>query len=391
MAISNNITVQTKTTAAVTSTSSQQWGVSFTIGHSGGTDTTDLVDCQIIVFIMNYWYPASEDGITVSVDYPGNTYGTTTGSRGDISIEFVDYVAASYTPVIYPLHENERFNTVMKITFPNSTLQFTGDNSGVSDIQLRIHDTGYKQTKYFSGTTITDIEDSYSYRDSGGTNETSYDYNEKVCIYSGSTTLYWGTPPNTTGDVAIIDASNFSTIVENTPDVSYETGTTTAIGTGANYSKRSVFTGTDPSLSNVTIDRAELWLRHSTSQWLADPSVVDIVSLTSLPDSSPTWNEVSGLTGSIISQSNITSSWLNTTWSLGHDGTGFTQMVYDWVNDWSSNHKGFVVKFNDEVSVNGEQTFISDDNSSEVLRPIIVLHYSQSSVGPTKTRRIFIC
>ena len=125
MAVSSKLKIQSKTQSAITSTLSQAWGLHLNIIHSASGGTTNLSDVEVCVAIQHYWLSANSlSGLTVYVDYAGNTNGGS-GTRGDANITFIDYDDNINIPIIYPLGENKRFKTVMKIKYINSTYTFS--------------------------------------------------------------------------------------------------------------------------------------------------------------------------------------------------------------------------------------------------------------------------
>lgn len=400
MAVSSNIVAKTKTTQPVNSTGSINWAVSIDIGHDSGSDTTDLVDCAIYVFVMSYWLPVTAGGITVDVNYEGNPYGTYSGTRGSATVEIISY-ANVFIPVIYPVGSNERINAIIKITYPSSTLQFTGTSSGLTDIQINVRDSGYKSTKYYGGSLgITDVEDSYSYRDNAGAAETVYASNSRVLVGDEtvappSWSFPWGDVPQrmisllASSDHAVISTDNFSTIVENTPDTSFESGATASIGVGTGYAKNGILTSVDPILTNVTsVERVEVWFNETGTSYISGTPQIDVMDLDTLPDSSPTWNEVRSTENSIVASQTIGSEWLNTTWAF--TGSNLITLVESWLSDWATNHKGLALKFNDEASSNGEQTFATDNSTNSDMYPIIIIRYTSGGTPVTIRRRIMI-
>ena len=191
--------------------------------------------------------------------------------------------------------------------------------------------------------------------------------------------------------MAIITCENCSTINEASPDTSYAGNATAAVdkGTGSN-AENAVYTFNDPSLG-VTVDtilRCEFLPLNDTHAYL-NSDTFDCVDFSSKPDTTPTWNESASNRGS--AQDSI---------AVGSNGFQFSQsswlfqsatldsLIKNWLNDWSTNHKGLAIKFQTEnVTGNGQQNMATDNDTDPEMRPIIVVAYTESS--PPTGRRIF--
>lgn len=389
MAVSSNIQINSKTTTPVNATSSLGWGLRIDLTHSAGSDTTDLADVEICIGIMHYWRPSTDTGLTVDTNYTGNVYGTYSGTKGNMQIEIVPHVDSIDKPVIYPLGQNARCNAVIKISFPDSTLQFTGTNSGITDISIYARDYNYKPTKYYSSSDPRDVEDSYSYRDNAGAAEDSYASNSKIWVVdtSDSDTVKWGNEPDWDGqNIVVISCNNFSTISENTPDTSDESGTSAQFGCGS-YVQNAIFTGVNPAPPNFnTVLHAEAWFHEAGVSYITGTPQIDLMPLSSLPDSTPTWNEVASNRGSAVATLTPSAGYLNTNWKF--ESSSFNTLIASWLTNWSSNHKGLALGYNVEAQSNSTHTFRSDDYSVDEARPVIFVAYTTTT--EQTTRRIFL-
>jgi hypothetical protein len=390
MPVSSNIRTQSKTIGVVNSTSSQEWLMQLLLDHSTGTETTSLADLELYLAINHYWLPYAANGLTFDIYNAGTPFGTTSGTVGTAVIEVISCDNSTDKPIIYPIGVNARLNTILKLTWPTSTLTWSGVENGLEDIQFSTRDSNYKTTKYYSATTPTDLEDSYSYRDNAGAAETVYADNEKMWVIDSSTgteTVRWGNPPIWDPQATIvIEPSNLSTIDENTPTVSYETDTSASVMPGTGSSKNAIFNGIDPSALNFgSILRAEVILSHTGASYLS-PSTVDLMDLAAISDPTPIWNEVTPNRNEIIASRSVDEGHTISTWMF--DGSSLETLLTTWLNNWNVNHKGFAIKFNDETTTNAEQFFGSDNNTEVCLRPYIIITYSKTVA--TGRRRIII-
>lgn len=391
MAVAATIKCQSFTTGAITSNTSQQWGVKFRVEHTGA-GTTNMVDVEINIGVQHYWLSAdfgTSNGITVDIDNSGQTFGTTTGTLGTCVATWVRHDDLTNKPIIYPNGQNKRLNAVLKLRFPTSTLSFSGTGSGIQDIQIRIRDKAYRNVKYFNfGSVKTDIEDSYSYRDNAGANETVYADNSKVWIKDLSANVVrWGTEPNYDEyPLMIIDAENFSTIDQNAPTVSDETLTVALINKGTGTSaKRGVFRGLGSTVANLNaVLKAEALFMNVAAPYFNSDSI-ELRDLTALPDLTPTWNEVNPNLGSSLLTQTMDQQYTLSTWLFSN--AALNTLIQSWLTNWNTNHKGLVVKFTTENSGgNGEQSLSSDNNLTETTKPRIFVAYT---VNAATKRRIF--
>lgn len=280
MAVSSQLKIQSKTQGAVTSTSSQQWALHLNIIHSASGGTTNLSDVEVCVAIQHYWLSANSlSGLTVYVDYAGNTNGGS-GTRGDVTISFIDYDDNINVPIIYPLGENKRFKTIMKIKYINSTYTFSDQNNGITDLQLRIAEKNYKTFKYFNLDGVrTDMEDSYSYRDNAGANETIYADNNKIWINEiSSGNLIWGISPHTNNNnikYTVLLPKICSTINQSSPTTSYESDLTANINKGTYAdAKRAIYVASGSTNNDIgRILRVEMLFKNTYAPYISNDNV----------------------------------------------------------------------------------------------------------------------
>ena len=378
MSVSSKLKIQSKTQSAITSTSSQAWGLHLNIIHSASGETTDLSDVEICVAIQHYWLSANSlSGLTVYVDYAGNTNGGS-GIRGDATITFIDYDDNINVPIIYPLGENKRFKTVMKIKYINSTYTFSNQNEGITDLQLRIADKNYKTTKYFNLDGVkTDIEDSYSYRDNNGANETVYADNNKICINEiSSGNLIWGINPHANDNdinFMVLMPKICATVDQSSPTTSYVSDLSANINKGtSSNAKRAIYLASGSTYTNIgRILRVEMLIKNTYASYISDDNV-SVCTLETLPDSTPTWNE-SYNTGITLATSNINSGFIQTCWMFSSPSINL--LVEKLLRSWDTVQKGVVLKFTTENSGGNGEIVFGNHNSASYVYPIIVIAY----------------
>lgn len=378
MAVSSQLKIQSKTQGAVTSTSSQQWALHLNIIHSASGGTTNLSDVEVCVAIQHYWLSANSlSGLTVYVDYAGNTNGGS-GTRGDATITFIDYDDNINIPIIYPLGENKRFKTVMKIKYINSTYTFSNKNEGITDLQLRIADKNHKTTKYFNLDGVkTDIEDSYSYRDNAGANETVYADNNKICINEiSSGNLIWGIKPHANDNnvkFMVLMPKLCSTINQSSPTTSYESDLTANINKGTYAdAKRAIYVASGSTNNDIgRILRVEMLFKNTYASYINGDNV-SVCTLETLPDSTPTWNELYN-TGITLATSNINSGFIQTCWMFSSPSINL--LIEKLLRSWDTEQKGVVLKFTTENSGGNGEIAFGNHNSVSYVYPIIVIAY----------------
>ena len=378
MAVSSQLKIQSKTQGAVTSTSSQQWALHLNIIHSASGGTTNLSDVEVCVAIQHYWLSANSlSGLTVYVDYAGNTNGGS-GTRGDANITFIDYDDNINIPIIYPLGENKRFKTVMKIKYINSTYTFSNQNEGITDLQLRIADKNNKTTKYFNLDGVkTDIEDSYSYRDNAGANETVYADNNKIWINEiSSGNLIWGIKPQANDNnvkFMVLMPKLCSTINQSSPTTTYESDLTANINKGTYAdAKRAIYVASGSTNNDIgRILRVEMLIKNTYASYISDDNV-SVCTLETLPDSTPTWNETYN-TGITLATSNINSGFIQTCWMFSSPSINL--LIEKLLRSWDTEQKGVVLKFTTENSGGNGEIAFGNHNSASYVYPIIVIAY----------------
>lgn len=381
MPVSSHLKIQSKTEGAITSNTSQQWRLHLNAIHDNSGETTNLSDVEICIAIQHYWLSANSlSGLTIDVDYAGNVRNGS-GSRGDVYIEYVDYDDIEYIPIIYPIGENKRYKTIIKITYPESTFVFSNAGAGLMDLKIRIRDFNYKAIKYFNYNGIkTDIEDSYSYRDDNGEDETQYSDNNKICINDlSNNNLIWGIPPHTDDNniyYNIIEPVVFSTIDQANPTISYENNTTSIINIGTeNNAKRCVFIGSGNTFSDIgQILRCEILFKHIQSGHLND-GVVEILDILTLPNNSPTWNEVEPNSGNTLQSLSINSSFSNTCWMFSNEDINI--LIQKWLRSWNTEHKGLILKYSVENVGGSADSNFGNHNSESFLKPLIIVAYKK--------------
>lgn len=383
MAVSSKLKIQSKTQGAITSVSSQQWALHLNIIHSAGGETTNLSDVEVCIALQHYWLSANSlSGLTVYVDYAGNTNGGS-GTRGDIAITFIDYDDNINIPIIYPLGENKRFKTIMKIKYINSTYTFSDQNNGITDLQLRIVEKNYKTIKYFNLDGVrTDMEDSYSYRDNAGANETVYADNNKIWINEiSSGNLIWGISPHTNNNnikYTVLLPKICSTINQSSPTTSYESDLTANINKGGFAdAKRAIYAASGSTNNNIgRILRVEVLIKNTYAPYISNDNV-SVCTLTSLPDNNPTWNEAY-ITGVTLATSDINSGFIQTCWMFSSPAINI--VIERLLRSWDTEQMGVALKFTTENSGgNGEISF-GNHNSSSYLYPIIVIAYQERRI-----------
>lgn len=383
MAVSSKLKIQSKTQSAITSTSSQAWGLHLNIIHSASGETTDLSDVEICVAIQHYWLSANSlSGLTVYVDYAGNTNGGS-GTRGDVTFSFIDYDDNINVPIIYPLGENKRFKTVMKIKYINSTYTFSNQNEGITDLHLRIADKNFKTIKYFNLDGVkTDMEDSYSYRDNNGANETVYADNNKICIYEiSSGDLIWGIMPHTNNNnikYMVLLPKISATVNQASPTTSYESDLTANINKGGFAdAKRAIYVASGSTNNNVgRILRVEVLLKNTYAPYISNDNV-SVCTLTSLPDNNPTWNETF-ITGVTLATSNINSGFIQTCWMFSSPAINI--LIERLLRSWNTEQMGVVLKFTTENSGGNGEIQFGNHNSASYVYPIIVIAYQERRI-----------
>lgn len=383
MAVSSYLKIQSKTQGAITSTSSQQWALHLNIIHSAGGETTNLSDVEVCVALQHYWLSANSlSGLTVYVDYTGNINGGS-GTKGDISITFVDYDDNINIPIIYPLGENKRFKTIMKIRYINSTYTFSNQNEGITDLQLRIADKNYKMTKYFNLDGVkTDVEDSYSYRDNAGVNETVYADNNKIWINEiSSDNLIWGISPHTNDNnikYIVLLPKICSTINQSSPTTSYESDLTANINKGTYAdAKRVIYVVSGSTNNNVgRILRVEMLIKNTYAPYINNDNV-SVCTLETLPDSTPTWNELYN-TGITLATSDINSGFIQTCWMFSSPSINL--LTEQLLRSWDTEQKGIVLKFTTENSGGNGEIAFGNHNSASYVYPILVIAYYERRI-----------
>lgn len=380
MAVSSKLKIQSKTQSAITSTLTQSWGLHLNIIHSASGETTNLSDVEVCVAIQHYWLSANSlSGLTVYVDYAGNTNGGS-GTRGDVTISFIDYDDNINVPIIYPLGENKRFKTVMKIKYINSTYTFSNQNEGITDLQLRIAEKNYKTIKYFNLDGVrTDMEDSYSYRDNAGANETVYADNNKIWINEiSSGNLIWGIKPHTNDSnikYMVLLPKISATVNQASPTTSYESDLTANINKGGFAdAKRAIYVASGSTNNNIgRILRVEMLLKNTYAPYISEDNV-SVCTLTSLPNSNPTWNETY-ITGVTLATSNINSGFIQTCWMFSSPAINI--LIERLLRSWDTAQMGVVLKFTTENSGGNGEIQFGNQNSPSYVYPIIVIAYQE--------------
>lgn len=273
----------------------------------------------------------------------------------------------------------------MKIKYINSTYTFSGQNQGITDLQMRISDKNYKTTKYFNlGGVKTDIEDSYSYRDNAGANETVYADNAKIWILQASTgNIIWGVPfwfaTNPNIKTLVIQPYLNVTTNQSSPDTSYVSDKSANINKGTYAdAKRAIFIPSGTTNNDIgRILRVEILLNNVYASYINNDNV-SLCSLNTLPDSTPTWNETYNTTGVTLATSDINYGFIQTCWMFA--SSNIDVLVEKWLRSWSTEQKGIVVKFTTENSGGNGEIFFGNQNSSSNVQPIIVVSYYQRRI-----------
>ena len=112
-------------------------------------------------------------------------------------------------------------------------------------------------------------------------------------------------------------------------------------------------------------------IKNTYASYISDDNV-SVCTLETLPDSTPTWNELYN-TGITLATSNINSGFIQTCWMFS--SSSINLLVEKLLRSWDTVQKGVVLKFTTENSGGSGEIAFGNHNSDSYVYPIIVIAY----------------